>query len=210
MGKIWTGEEKCTEPRPPGQAETPAYSQALLRGQTLIGHDGRLTKGNAGPGEAGERMDTHTVPKQQHLETAWEISSDLSNITTSSGHDPLLTLCETVWAANTGNHLFPIIICLLHTNVVELIGWSPQSVSSSSVWVCLSSALNLELWLWVVPVTWYWLFFSPSSSLNVHVSWGDGKRCNEKPADNWLVGENHHYYVIILWEGWVGCWTHNF
>ncbi|XP_071355167.1 apoptosis regulatory protein Siva isoform X2 [Trachinotus anak] len=50
MGKIWTGEEKCSDPRPPGQAETPACSQTLLRGQTLIGHDGRLTRANAAPG----------------------------------------------------------------------------------------------------------------------------------------------------------------
>ncbi|XP_029349448.1 apoptosis regulatory protein Siva [Echeneis naucrates] len=50
MGKIWTGEEKCTNPRPPGQVETPACSQTLLKGQTLIGHDGRLTKANVAPG----------------------------------------------------------------------------------------------------------------------------------------------------------------
>ncbi|KAE8289784.1 Apoptosis regulatory protein Siva CD27-binding protein [Larimichthys crocea] len=45
MGTIWTGEE-----RPTGQAETPACSQALLRGQTLIGHDGRLTRATAAQG----------------------------------------------------------------------------------------------------------------------------------------------------------------
>ncbi|XP_070698736.1 apoptosis regulatory protein Siva [Pempheris klunzingeri] len=47
MGKIWTGEERGTDPLPTGQAGTPAGSQALLRGQTLIGHDGRLTRANA-------------------------------------------------------------------------------------------------------------------------------------------------------------------
>lgn len=49
MGKIWTGEGRPSEPQPNGQAETPASSQALLRGQTLIGHDGRLTRTNAAP-----------------------------------------------------------------------------------------------------------------------------------------------------------------
>lgn len=46
MGKVWSGEERCTE-RP----ETPACCQVLLRGQTLIGHDGRLTRTNAAQGE---------------------------------------------------------------------------------------------------------------------------------------------------------------
>ncbi|KAM3595401.1 uncharacterized protein V6R79_022938 [Siganus canaliculatus] len=50
MGKIWTGEEECTNPQPTGQAEPAACSQALLRGQTLIGHDGRLTRANTSPG----------------------------------------------------------------------------------------------------------------------------------------------------------------
>ncbi|XP_060919203.1 apoptosis regulatory protein Siva [Labrus mixtus] len=52
MGKIWPGEERNNDPQPTGQVETPAYSQALLRGQTLIGHDGRLTRGNAAQGAA--------------------------------------------------------------------------------------------------------------------------------------------------------------
>ncbi|XP_049917487.1 apoptosis regulatory protein Siva [Epinephelus moara] len=47
MGKIWTGEERCIDPQPTGQPETPACSQTLLKGQTLIGHDGRLTRANA-------------------------------------------------------------------------------------------------------------------------------------------------------------------
>lgn len=51
MGKIWTGEEMSTEPQPTGQAETPA-GHALLRGQTLIGHDGRLMRANTAQGQS--------------------------------------------------------------------------------------------------------------------------------------------------------------
>lgn len=51
MGKIWTGEERCTDPQPTGQAPTPSCSQTLLRGQTLIGHDGRLTRASVAQGE---------------------------------------------------------------------------------------------------------------------------------------------------------------
>ncbi|KAM3871032.1 apoptosis regulatory protein Siva [Diretmus argenteus] len=52
MGKIWNvdGEEKCTNPPSPGQAVTPACNQILLRGQTLIGLDGRLTRTTAAQG----------------------------------------------------------------------------------------------------------------------------------------------------------------
>lgn len=50
-GKIWTGEERCPDPQPPGQAYSPTCSQALLRGQTLIGHDGRLTRVSSAQGE---------------------------------------------------------------------------------------------------------------------------------------------------------------
>ncbi|XP_053191746.1 apoptosis regulatory protein Siva [Scomber japonicus] len=42
VGTIWSGEEK--------RVETPASSQTLLRGQTLIGHDGRLTKSTRAQG----------------------------------------------------------------------------------------------------------------------------------------------------------------
>nr|XP_046268575.1 apoptosis regulatory protein Siva [Scatophagus argus] len=52
MGKIWTGEEKYAVPQPTGQLEAPACGQALLKGQTLIGHDGRLTRANAAQGVA--------------------------------------------------------------------------------------------------------------------------------------------------------------
>ncbi|XP_054597516.1 apoptosis regulatory protein Siva isoform X2 [Nothobranchius furzeri] len=44
MDKIWTG-EKCADSQPSGH--TSACSQTLLRGQTLIGQDGRLTKTSA-------------------------------------------------------------------------------------------------------------------------------------------------------------------
>ncbi|XP_040054935.2 apoptosis regulatory protein Siva [Gasterosteus aculeatus] len=47
MGQIWTGKQ-----RPSGPAESPACSQLLLRGQTLIGHDGRLTRGAAAQGSS--------------------------------------------------------------------------------------------------------------------------------------------------------------
>lgn len=50
VGKIWTGEERSTEQQPTGQAETPA-GHALLRGQTLIGHDGRLMRANTAQGQ---------------------------------------------------------------------------------------------------------------------------------------------------------------
>lgn len=49
MGKIWTGEERSGEQRSAGKDETPAC-QTLLRGQTLIGHDGRLMRGNSAQG----------------------------------------------------------------------------------------------------------------------------------------------------------------
>lgn len=48
MGKIWTGDEI----QPTGPAEIPACSQTLLRGQRLIGHDGKLTKANVTQGES--------------------------------------------------------------------------------------------------------------------------------------------------------------
>lgn len=50
MGKIWTGEESSTDQQPTGQVETPAC-QTLLRGQTLIGCDGRLMRANTAQGE---------------------------------------------------------------------------------------------------------------------------------------------------------------
>ncbi|CAL8286207.1 unnamed protein product [Lota lota] len=48
MGKIWNvdGGEKGTEARAPQPSVTPAPNQLLLKGQTLIGQDGRLTKAN--------------------------------------------------------------------------------------------------------------------------------------------------------------------
>lgn len=50
MGKLWTGEEGSTEQHPTEQAETPA-GHALLKGQTLIGHDGRLMRTSKAPGQ---------------------------------------------------------------------------------------------------------------------------------------------------------------
>ncbi|MEQ2246926.1 hypothetical protein ILYODFUR_004140 [Ilyodon furcidens] len=44
VGKIWTG-EKCPDSQSNG--EHSACSQTLLRGQTLIGQDGKLTRTNA-------------------------------------------------------------------------------------------------------------------------------------------------------------------
>ncbi|XP_076017859.1 apoptosis regulatory protein Siva [Genypterus blacodes] len=52
MGTIWTGEMKSADPQPNGRVETPTCSQSLLKGQRLIGQDGRLTRGTAEPGAA--------------------------------------------------------------------------------------------------------------------------------------------------------------
>lgn len=52
MDKLWAGDEKCPAAR---RAGTPPCGQTLLRGQTLIGHDGRLTRANAAQGESGPR-----------------------------------------------------------------------------------------------------------------------------------------------------------
>lgn len=51
VGKIWTGDETSSEPRPTGHIGPATGSQTLLRGQTLIGHDGRLTKAARAQGE---------------------------------------------------------------------------------------------------------------------------------------------------------------
>ncbi|KAM9842374.1 apoptosis regulatory protein Siva [Aulostomus maculatus] len=45
VGKIWTGEERSSHPEP-------ASNQPLLKGQRLIGHDGRLTKATSAQGPA--------------------------------------------------------------------------------------------------------------------------------------------------------------
>ncbi|XP_015245407.1 apoptosis regulatory protein Siva [Cyprinodon tularosa] len=49
VGKIWSG-EKCADSQPNGKISP--CSQTLLRGQTLIGHDGKLTRTNAVQGAA--------------------------------------------------------------------------------------------------------------------------------------------------------------
>lgn len=51
MGKIWTGEEGSAQLQPTDQAEAPA-GHALLKGQTLIGHDGRLMRASKAPGQS--------------------------------------------------------------------------------------------------------------------------------------------------------------
>ncbi|XP_071377839.1 apoptosis regulatory protein Siva [Centroberyx affinis] len=54
MGKIWDVDaENCTEPQSTGPAVTPDCKQTLLRGQTLIGQDGRLTRASAAGAAAG-------------------------------------------------------------------------------------------------------------------------------------------------------------
>uniref|UniRef100_A0AAV2JBM6 Uncharacterized protein n=1 Tax=Knipowitschia caucasica TaxID=637954 RepID=A0AAV2JBM6_KNICA len=52
MGKIWTAEDKCTTQRVcvPEQESSSSSSQPLLRGQRLIGQDGKLTKGMCAQG----------------------------------------------------------------------------------------------------------------------------------------------------------------
>lgn len=64
-GKIWTGEERCPDPQPSGPADSPACSQALLRGQTLIGHDGRLTRVSSAQGEPQLMAAVQTYLKQK-------------------------------------------------------------------------------------------------------------------------------------------------
>ncbi|XP_068195226.1 apoptosis regulatory protein Siva [Antennarius striatus] len=47
MGKLWTGEERRADPLSAGHTPTPTSSPTLLRGQTLIGYDGRIKKANS-------------------------------------------------------------------------------------------------------------------------------------------------------------------
>ncbi|XP_047466617.1 apoptosis regulatory protein Siva [Mugil cephalus] len=69
MGKIWTGEEKSSEPQTPAQVETSTCSQTLLRGQTLIGHDGRLTKTSTARGVPGASTGCCVCQKNQGSRT---------------------------------------------------------------------------------------------------------------------------------------------
>lgn len=55
MGKIWTSDEGSGEEQPSGRVEAPAC-QMLLRGQMLIGHDGKLMKANAAQSKPGSDM----------------------------------------------------------------------------------------------------------------------------------------------------------
>ena len=63
MDKIWSvdGGSKSTEAQP---SVTPAPSQLLLKGQTLIGQNGRLTKANCAQ---GEKKYIYIFSKFQHL-----------------------------------------------------------------------------------------------------------------------------------------------
>nr|XP_020470162.1 apoptosis regulatory protein Siva isoform X2 [Monopterus albus] len=75
MGKICTGEETCRNLRPKGPAQTPACTQMLLRGQTLIRPDGRLTRVNAAQAFAGLTtkpiiFSSHVSPRRSHKSTA--------------------------------------------------------------------------------------------------------------------------------------------
>ncbi|XP_041668908.1 apoptosis regulatory protein Siva [Cheilinus undulatus] len=97
MGKIWTGEERCVDPRP---TETPVYSQALLRGQTLIGHDGRLTRVNAAQGAAVTPAGCCVCQKNQGSRTACSQCERLtcSSCTRqcSSCFNPCCSVCTTI------------------------------------------------------------------------------------------------------------------
>ncbi|XP_069008113.1 apoptosis regulatory protein Siva [Embiotoca jacksoni] len=64
MSKIWTGEEKDAEPLPA------AGSQSLLRGQTLIGQDGRLTGARAARGTPAAPSGCCVCQKKQASRTA--------------------------------------------------------------------------------------------------------------------------------------------
>lgn len=55
MGKIWTSEEGSSQQQPSGRVET-AACQTLLRGQMLIGLDGKLRKANAAQSEPSSDM----------------------------------------------------------------------------------------------------------------------------------------------------------
>ncbi|CAL8294998.1 unnamed protein product [Arctogadus glacialis] len=61
MDKIWSvdGGVKSTEAQPSQPAVTPAPSQLLLKGQTLIGQNGRLTKANCAQGQGEAVGSTH-------------------------------------------------------------------------------------------------------------------------------------------------------
>uniref|UniRef100_A0A8C6WTL7 SIVA1, apoptosis-inducing factor n=1 Tax=Neogobius melanostomus TaxID=47308 RepID=A0A8C6WTL7_9GOBI len=61
MGKIWTGEDKCTTQKLPEPEEMCCSSQSLLRGQTLIGQDGRLKRGNSAKGPSNGSTDCCSV-----------------------------------------------------------------------------------------------------------------------------------------------------
>lgn len=55
IGKLWTSEEGSVEQQPSGHVETSAC-QTLLRGQMLIGQDGKLMKANTAQSEPESNM----------------------------------------------------------------------------------------------------------------------------------------------------------
>ena len=66
MDKIWSvdGGSKSTEAQP---SVTPAPSQLLLKGQTLIGQNGRLTKANCAQGELARKKKKYMHALFRHL-----------------------------------------------------------------------------------------------------------------------------------------------
>lgn len=73
MDKIWTGEETCPDLQPSGHLS--ACSQTLLRGQTLIGHDGRLTRTSAAQQGLTELSQGKYIIKQSHSENLLSLIS---------------------------------------------------------------------------------------------------------------------------------------
>ncbi|XP_020775484.1 apoptosis regulatory protein Siva [Boleophthalmus pectinirostris] len=69
MGKIWTGEDKCTAQKLSDAEEITASSQSLLKGQTLIGQDGKLTKGMCAKGPSSGTTNCCVCLKSQGLRT---------------------------------------------------------------------------------------------------------------------------------------------
>lgn len=77
MDKIGTGEETCPDSQPSGHLS--ACSQTLLRGQTLIGHDGRLTRTSAAQQGLTElsqgKYTVSLINKEMHSENLLSLTS---------------------------------------------------------------------------------------------------------------------------------------
>lgn len=102
MGKIWTGEEKSLEHEPP------ACSHTLLRGQTLIGHDGRLTKTSGAQGEPEQKQSVKSVvdvPSKGYAKMKSRIKNYIkcvksklfSTEPTRIADEPVSFQCSVVW-----------------------------------------------------------------------------------------------------------------